>query len=264
MAVQRLADVAVSVDGVDNLQALDRAAQTAGTTQRVLIEVDLGMKRAGVAPGPPVVDLARQIAARPGLRFGGVMAWESPALAVADHEARRAVVREKLALLTASAALCREAGLPVPIVSCGGTGTYWLSAFEPGVTEVQAGGGVYGDLVYHQKLGVPHEYALTVLATVTSRPTPTRIICDAGRKALSSDAAVPEPIGLPAVASVGFSAEHGKIELVAPSESPAVGETIELVVGYGDTTVVLHDEIYALRGGRVAAVWPLLPRSAMR
>jgi len=66
------------------------------------------------------------------------------------------------------------------------------------------------------------------------------------------------------VKSVGLSAEHASIELDAPSFSPEVGDKIEFVVGYTDTTVHLHDELYAVRDGRVEAVWPVLGRGKLR
>ena len=96
--------------------------------------------------------------------------------------------------------------------------------------------------------------------TVTSRPTPSRIVTDAGKKAMSGDAAVPEPLGLPPAKPMRLSAEHGTIELDAPSEAPRVGDKIEAVVGYSDTTVHLHERIYATRNGRVEAVWPVTGR----
>jgi D-serine deaminase-like pyridoxal phosphate-dependent protein len=192
------------------------------------------------------------------------MTWEASALPVGDPEAKRAEVHRALALLTESAASCRAAGLPVEIVSCGGTGTYWLSAFFPGVTEIQAGGGALGDLTYRERLGVDHECALSVLATVTSRPTPTRVICDAGRKALSTDAVAPRPVGVEGVVSVGFSAEHGRLELATPSPRPRLGDRIALLVGYADTTVHLHDEMYGVRDGVVEAAWLVAARGRLR
>jgi D-serine deaminase-like pyridoxal phosphate-dependent protein len=103
-----------------------------------------------------------------------------------------------------------------------------------------------------------------VLSTVTSRPTPTRIICDAGKKTMSGDSALPEPLGLPQVLSLGLSAEHGKLELVAPSPTPRLGDKIEFIPGCVDTTVVLHDELYGIRGGMVETVWPLLARGRLQ
>ncbi len=258
------ADVMVCVDDESNISQLNLAAVEKGVRVRVLVEVNVGMNRAGAEPGEPVLSLAQTIAACPGLRFSGLMTWEAHTLAIKDSGEKRRVITESLTKLTTSADLCRRNGLCVDIVSCGGTGTYWISAFHPGITEIEAGGGIFGDVRYRTVFGVEHEYALTVLSTVTSRPTPTRIICDAGKKTMSSDAAVPEPIGIPNVTFVGLSAEHGKIELNAPAETPRVGETIEFVAGYSDTTVVLHDELYGIRDGVVETVWPLPARGRLQ
>lgn len=262
--LRRHADVAVAVDNPENAQALSRAAAAKGVELRVVIEVDTGMQRAGVAPGEATLSLARQLAALPGLRFAGLMTWESPALRVKDHGERRQFIAELLGQLTDTARQCREAGLPVEIVSCGGTGTYWLSAFGPGITEVQAGGGVFNDVVYCRNLGLDLPFALTVLSTVTSRPTPTRVICDAGKKTMSGDSALPEPVNLTPLSSIALSAEHGKLELAAPSTTPCLGEKIEFIPGCVDTTVVLHDELYGVRKGIVETVWPLLARGRLQ
>jgi D-serine deaminase-like pyridoxal phosphate-dependent protein len=173
-------------------------------------------------------------------------------------------IADAVGLLTSTADACRAAGLPVEIVSCGGTGTYWITARLPGVTEVQAGGGILSDVVYREQMGVDHEQAATILATVTSRPTPTRIITDTGKKTMSSDAAKPQPLLKTPVKSVGLSAEHATIELETPSDSPRIGDKIEFVIGYTDTTVHLHDELYAIRNGVVEAVWPVLGRGKLR
>jgi D-serine deaminase-like pyridoxal phosphate-dependent protein len=90
------------------------------------------------------------------------------------------------------------------------------------------------------------------------------VICDAGRKALSTDAVPPRPVGLEGVVSVGLSAEHGKLELAAPSPTPRLGDRIAFLVGYADTTVPLHDEAYGVRDGAVAAVWPVAARGRLR
>ncbi len=258
------ADVIVAVDNDQNAQDLDRAALAKGVRLRVLIEVDVGMKRAGVEPGEPVLTLARSIAARKGLEFSGLMAWESPALRIADPDEKRATVTELLGKVTDSAHRCRDAGIPVDIVSCGGTGTYRFSAFHPGITEIQAGGGIFCDINYRTNFGVDHPCALTVLATVTSRPTATRIICDAGRKTVNAETALPEPIGIPNVSSVRLSAEHGIIELSQPSDRPGLGDRVEFIVGYADVTVALHDVLYGIRDGVVGSAWPILGRGRLQ
>ncbi len=260
----RHADVIVSVDSEKNVVALNDAATAKGVRLRVVIEVDVGMDRAGVEPGEGVVALARTIQRCPGLRFAGLMGWEGHAAAIADPEEKRRAIETAVGGLTESARLCRAAGIPVEIVSCGGTATYPVTARIPGVTEIQAGGGIFSDVYYRHAMGVDHEYALTILATVVSRPTPTRIICDAGRKSMSGDSAAPEPLGVGKVSAVSLSAEHARIELVEPNRAIEVGDKLEFVVGYSDTTVFLHDEMYGVRDGKVETVWPVLGRGRLR
>jgi D-serine deaminase-like pyridoxal phosphate-dependent protein len=149
-------------------------------------------------------------------------------------------------------------------VSCGGTGTFPWCIQQPGVTEVQVGGAIFSDVHYRDHYHVDFPFALTVLCTVTSRPTPTRIVLDAGKKTMSGDAAMPEPIGLPKMKGMKLSAEHLTIELEQGSETPRVGERVEFVVGYSDTTVHMHDEIVGVRGGRVDAVWQVAGRGKLR
>jgi len=81
---------------------------------------------------------------------------------------------------------------------------------------------------------------------------------------MSSDAAMPEPLGLGAVRAARLSAEHGIVELNAPNETLRVGDRLEWIVGYSDTTVHLHEEIYATRKGRIEAVWPIVGRGKIR
>jgi len=262
--VRTMADPIVAVDSVANVEELENAALAASTTLRVVVEVDTGMHRAGTQPGEPTVALAKRVAASPSLRFVGVMGWEGHATRAAEPGVKEARIAEAVGLLTQTADACRAAGLPVEIVSCGGTGTYSITAHLPGVTEVQAGGGILSDVVYREVMGVDHEPAATILATVTSRPTPTRIICDAGKKTMSSDGAVPKPILPAAVRRVGLSAEHATIEMENPTDTPHVGDKIEFVVGYTDTTVHLHEELYAIRDGVIEAVWPVVGRGKLR
>jgi len=261
--VAQRADPIVCVDSLENARELDQAFRVAGKRLRVLIEVDIGMNRAGVAAGADVVSLAREIARLPGLRFAGVEGWESHATTMENAE-KVPAVRTAIASLVSSARACREAGLAVDIVSCGGTGTFPWCIEQPGVTEVQIGGAIFSDMHYRMHYHVDFEPALTVLATVTSRPTSTRIVVDAGKKTMSGDAAMPEPRGLPIVRALKLSAEHAKLELERPSATPSVGDKIEFVVGYSDTTVHLHEEIVATRGGRIEAAWRVAGRGRIK
>ena len=260
------ADVVVAADSVVGVAQLAAAARAAGSAPRVVIEVDVGMGRCGVAPGAGVVRLAQEVAAAGPLRFAGVMAWEGHTAAMPDQEAKVAAIRAAVGTLVESAEACRAAGLPVSIVSCGGTGTYQTTAHLKGVTEVQAGGGIFGDVHYRDDFRVDHECALTVLTTVVSRPTPQMVVTDAGFKSLSSAHGLPQPIGLPEgqVAAVSLSAEHGRLRLETPNETLRVGDLLPFIVGYSDSTVMLHDTLYGVRGGVVQAAWPIAGRGKLQ
>jgi len=262
--LRRQANVIVAVDSVENVEELDRAGIAKGVKLGVVIEVDTGMKRAGVLPGENALALAREIDGRQGLCFEGLMTWESTALKIQNPEEKKRVVEMALEALVGTAQLCRDAGIEVNIISCGGTGTYWLSAFAPGITEIQAGGGILGDVNYRKNFGVDIPNSLTVLSTVTSRPTPNRILFDAGKKSMSGMLADCEMVGMPDVERIWLSAEHGAIEMLEPCAEPRIGDRIELIPGYGDLTVALHDELYGIRDGVVEAVFPLLGRGRLQ
>jgi D-serine deaminase-like pyridoxal phosphate-dependent protein len=160
--------------------------------------------------------------------------------------------------------MCRDAGLPVEIVSCGGTGTYAVTSRIDGVTEIQAGGGIFGDVRYRDEYKVDHLCALTIWTTVISRPNPTRIILDAGWKAMARFPTQPMPIGLTNVKEIAMSAEHTRIDLLSPAVNPKSGERLQFTAGYSDSTVFLHDTLFAMRNGAVEQVLPLLARGKLQ
>jgi len=261
--LQRHADVKVAVDSEANIIAIGRAASAAGVEVGVLIELDTGMARAGAQPGEPAVALACIAAHTPGVRFMGLMAWEGHACDMQPEAAKRTEIERAVGALTSSAEMCRQAGLPVAIVSGGGSGTYRVTPFLAGVTEIQAGGAIFCDPTY-RSWGVQTTPALFVRATVVSRPTPERIIFDCGFKTLPEWAGRPRPIGLPAFKSIAMSAEHGTVILEAPDTTIQVGDAYDFQVGYGDATVFLHDQMYGIRAGVVEVIWPILGRGKLR
>jgi D-serine deaminase-like pyridoxal phosphate-dependent protein len=257
------ADGKVAVDDPANVAELGAAARAAGVELGTVVEVEIGMGRAGVSPGRAALDLARRVHETPGLRFRGLMAWEGHTRSEMDLDRRRDLVVQAVGLLTETAALCRAEGLPVEIVSAGGTGTYHVTAHQPGITEIQAGGAIFGD-VASQCWGVPTRPALYVRTQVTSRPAPDRIILDAGFKALPTWHARPEPVGLAGVESIRMSAEHATVTLAGPATAVGLGDAYDFLVGYGDETVCLHDTLYGIRDGVVEVAWPILARGKLR
>ena len=261
--LQRHAEVMPCVDSAENIAAIGAAAVKAGVVQGVLVEVDTGMQRSGVAAGAAAVALAQIAANTPGIRLRGVMGWEGHVAGMPAGEQKRAATEAAVGQLIHSADACRSAGLPIDIVSCGGTGTHPYTAAIPGVTEIQAGGAIFHDLTY-ASWGLNHEFAVTVLVTVISRPTPTRVIIDAGKKTFSSDQTAPRVLDIDGASPLRLSAEHGTFDLPAASATPAVGDRLRCIIGYGDTTVHLHETLVGTRDGRVEIVWPLLGRGKLQ
>ena len=161
-ALQRQADVKVTVDHPDHVGPLGRAATAAGVTIGVLVDVDLGMKRTGVATAEAALELARHVSATPGLRFDGLMGYEGHTLMIADPAEKRAAVAAAIAKLLHARDVVEAAGLECRIISAGGSGSYQYTADIPGITEIQAGGGIFACQYYTKVCQVTgHRPALT-------------------------------------------------------------------------------------------------------
>ena len=262
--LQRHAEVKPCVDSEANLVEMGQIAAACGVEIGVLVDVDTGMHRAGATPGEATVKLASLAHRTPGLRFMGLMAWEGHTVAIEDPQTKRQKIEAAIGLLAQTADLCRAADLPVEIISGGGSGSYTMSAFVPGLTEIQAGGAMFCDATY-LKWGAGTTPSLFVQTMVVSRPAPDRIIFDAGFKALPAwDGRMPQPVNLPGFQSYRTSAEHGAVLLDSPDEAIQVGDLFDFIVGYGDSTVFLHDNLYGVRNGVVEVVWPIQGRGKIQ
>jgi D-serine deaminase-like pyridoxal phosphate-dependent protein len=105
------------------------------------------------------------------------------------------------------------------------------------------------------------QHSLFVLATVMSRPTPTRAVVDAGLKAHSVDSGNPEVAGVPGAKFLRASDEHGAIEVPSLQVMP-LGSKVKLIPGHCDPTVNLYDWLVCYRGDRVEDIWPISARGA--
>lgn len=253
----RHCDIMVAVESSDNAADLSSAAQAAGATLRVLIEVDVGMHRCGVKSVEEALSLAQIILNNPGLKFEGIMGYEGHAVMVPDFEDREKACIDSMQVLISVKEILEKNGIEVAIVSAGGTGTYNIAGTYPGVTEIQGGSYIVMDAKYHSVLQ-DFECALTLLTTVTSRPDKETAILDAGMKAMTFEFGMPELIGLSGAAIAFLSEEHGHLYL--EDADPAVGDKVELIPSHCCTTINLHDRYYGIRGERVEAVWPIAAR----
>jgi D-serine deaminase-like pyridoxal phosphate-dependent protein len=260
-------DTMIVVDHPDVVAALGSAARSAGVLVNLLVDVDVGTRRTGLAPGEPALALARAVAAQPALRLRGLQGYAGHCAHVIGWSARREASHKALAPLIETRHALEAAGLPVEIVAGASTGTYDIDSELDGLTELQSGSYCVMDLDYRRIGGrrgpmlTDFEMALTVLATVVSVPTADRAIVDAGLKAFSTDKPFPpEAVERPALAYEFAGDEHGRLTITDPARAPRLGERIEFFPPHCDPTFNLYDRIYALRRDRVEAVWPIAAR----
>jgi D-serine deaminase-like pyridoxal phosphate-dependent protein len=261
--LQRLGRVLMAVDNEDVVQLAGQMASAVSTTIPVLIDIDIGMNRTGVEPGEAALQLARTAAGTPGVDVRGIMGYEGHVLSVDPAEEKIRACHQALSHLVEAKGLFEKDGIPVETVSAGGTGCYQITAAYNGITEIQAGGGIFMDNMYRKDCFVDDlDLALTVLATVTSRHS-GHIVTDAGFKTMSSSHAEPTPVDRDDIVLRYLSAEHGVWDLKPGCAGPRIGEQVEFVVGYSDSTNFLHDRFLAMRDGRVEAVWKLMARGKL-
>ncbi|HEV2034682.1 MAG TPA: alanine racemase [Candidatus Dormibacteraeota bacterium] len=253
--IARDADVMVAVDDAQNAADIAAAARVAQSTVGVLIEVDTGMDRAGVDTAEQAVDLARRLARLDGITLQGVTGYEGHCSLTPERDLRAQRQRTAMSLLVDVAEQIRAAGIPCPIVSAGGTATWDWTANTQGVTEIQAGSYAVMDN-FHFPMAGDFEHALTVMATIISRP-PDRVIVDAGNKSLGAPALT--TMRGHDLTGMRFDEEHGIF--VAKADYPLhVGDIVELVPGYAPGTVNWYDAYHVVEGDRVVDIWPVIPR----
>lgn len=261
---RRQPDTMSVVDDPGHAAELSAAARAAGLILNVLIDVDPGSRRTGVAAGEGAAQLARKIAGLPGLRLRGIHCYSGSSAHVTGFEQRRAHSERAMSPAIATFRELRREGLPMEILSGGSTGTYNIDPAFGAMTELQAGSYVFMDVDYRRIGGargpVYDDFppSLAVIATVISRPGRNRATVDAGLKAFATDRKFgPEPKDLPGATFSWGGDEHGILDLTQASREPRLGERLEFIVPHCDPTVNLHDHIHALRGDRVEAVWPV-------
>lgn len=264
-ALCRHADPIVACDNIEQVRPLAGICRQHGVAVRVILEINIGLDRVGVNPGSDTLALTKLVNSLDGVRFAGIMGYEGHLLQVAEPEEKERLIRKSIQILADSTKQIQDAGISCGIVSAGGTGSYHYTAQCPGVTELQAGGGIFMDRFYRENCQVKElEYALTVLATVVSRPTPTRAVLDTGRKTMSPEAGMPIVVGHEDATVTRLSAEHCEITLATKSQGLSIGDKLELIVGYGDYTSFLHDEFHGFRGDFLEVVWPILGRGKLQ
>lgn len=269
----RKARISLCVDHLDGVREAAEAAARHDVVLDILVEIDVGGRRCGVAPGETAVRLAEAVARTNTLRFGGLQAYHGTAQHMRSIDERREAI-ERAGLLTRNTVeRLANAGLSCATVGGGGTGTYEIESQSGIWNEIQAGSYIFMDADYarnRQADGTPFrsfEHALFILAGVMSKPVPDRAVVDAGHKAASVDSGMPVPFQREGVVYTKPSDEHGVLT-GDPVGLPHRGDRLLLVPGHCDPTVNLHDWYVCVRGmhgpeAHVEALWPVAGRGAL-
>jgi 3-hydroxy-D-aspartate aldolase len=259
-ALARRAKIGVCVDHAQNVAAI----AATGAQLDVYIEIDVGMRRCGVQPGEPAVDLARKITSYKNLRFAGLQAYHGRAQHIRSMEGRHGAIEAAAQHVFHTKRLLEKSDIPCPIVTGAGSGTFMLEVEAGAWDEIQPGSYAFMDADYaRNEWAAPlprFEHALFVLTTVMSRPSDAMAIVDAGLKASSVDSGMPSVWKREGLAYTHASDEHGWVEGKA---LPPLGEKLLLVPGHCDPTINLYDWYVCVRNGLVEDLWPITARGAV-
>ncbi|HLE69705.1 MAG TPA: DSD1 family PLP-dependent enzyme, partial [Vicinamibacteria bacterium] len=260
--------VSIVVDQERNVRDFDDAARSAGVTLPVLIDLNVGTDRTGIALGKPALDLAETIRRNSSLKFLGLQAYAGHLQHLRGFEYRRQASEATMGRAVELRRTLEKAGFEVPILTGGGTGTYNIDSEIDGITDVQVGSYLFMDVNYRNVGGqngpIYDDFrpSLLVLATAISQPAKGRITIDAGYKAFATDQEPPDPLSLPGVSYRWAGDEHGVLEFRDPRGPGEVklGDKVLLIASHCDPTVNLYDHYYPFRNERVEEMWPISAR----
>lgn len=260
-------------DDLDAGRAVAAHARATGARHRVLVEVDCGEHRGGVAPDGPELTA---IAAALGEACVGVLTHAGHSYACRSIREIEALAEVEREVAVRAAARLRDAGVAVEIVSVGSTPTALHARRLDGVTETRLGVYMFQDLFQVQiGSGAAEDMAVTVLASVIGRrPAENRLLIDAGALALSKDrstATAPRDWGFGLVLDTAgrmtlgeavverANQEHGVVTAATPLpfERLPVGARVRVAPNHVCLAAAAHDRYHVVDGGEdVVAVWP--------
>lgn len=258
--------ITVALDSAAAFRPLARAAAEAGREVGVVVEIDLGMERCGLADPADVVELARKIAEADGTSYRGIMFY--PGHVRSRIEEQGPALERIVAELERHLEPLGREGLDPEVVTGGSTPTAFLSHRIPGVTEIRPGTYIFNDRTTAVlKACEWKDCAYTVLATVISTAVAGQAVIDAGSKALAKETIrgpAAEGLGAlldrPEVVVRSTSEEHGILDLTGTDWRPAVGDRVRVVPNHVCVSVNLQERVWGLRDGQVERSWPVAAR----
>lgn len=255
----------VLADHPATLAPLADAVRAVGKTVEVMMDIDVGQHRTGIAVGPEALTLYQKIAATPGLVPGGLQAYDGHNHQEGLDDRRAAAMGGLAPVLEMRSALLAK-GLPVPRLVVGGTPTFPVYAEHPELdVECSPGTCSLYDIGYGSKfseMAGGFSPAALLLTRVVSRPTATRVTFDAGTKSVASDPPMVKRVrilGLEKGEIVGHNEEHLIID-TPEADRFTPGDMALAIPGHVCPTVALHRQAVVIAGGKIVESWDILAR----
>ena len=267
----KMKDLMVVVDHPANVDALAAAASKAGKPLTVIVDIDPGMHRTGVANPEGVVDLVKKVVGHKSLKYAGVQFYCGRHQHIVDFKERKAEIEERTAYLKGIVDKLVAAGLKPGIVTGSGTGTHYIDAKLGVFTELQVGSYVFMDHDYNvcdlRGLDKPtFEQALQIDARVVSSNTPGMVTVDAGLKSMATEMGPPMILSGAVEGSTTRFMGDEHLAVVAPEGKapPAHGEQVILTPPHCDPTVNLYEAYHIVKGDTLVEIWPVTARGRSR
>jgi D-serine deaminase-like pyridoxal phosphate-dependent protein len=265
--LHRRSAIMLVVDHPLQVDAISAALGSGDVPLPLLVDVDIGQARTGVASTAAGLALAKHIQAAARLRFVGLQGYAGHVQHIIDAEDRQQAVHGAAALLRTLADRLRAERLAPAIISGSGTGASAFDLDGDCYTELQPGSYVfmdadYGRLREHNGMPLPYDNTLFVLATVISVNRAGQVTVDAGTKALAVNGPPPDRlIGVPSASNYTFAGdEHGTITLPPSAAIPRLGSRVLIGATHCDPTVNLHNGYHVVKGDGTLMRWPIIGR----
>lgn len=268
--LMRIAERTPVTVALDSMEAARGLSETATTEIGVLAEVDVGLGRVGVAPGQPLLDLARGIQSLPHLRLEGITFYPGHIKSLDD--AGLEAIGKLSALVRSILDDFTRAGIEVKIVSGGSTPALFHSHEVDGLNEIRPGTYVFNDVnTWRSGACALEDCAAAVHATVVSAARPGHAIIDGGSKTFSSDRPVNSNLATfgylveaPQAVFHKMNEEHGFVDLTQSERKFHVGERVRVIPNHICVAVNLHEKMYGVRGETVERVWQVDARGKLQ
>ncbi len=267
IALARQVRVRVVVDGAEAVAALEEACRRGGIEVGYLWEVDCGVGRFGTPPGAATADhIARAVDHARHASFDGLLTFGGHAYGATDRDGIAAAARDEHEAISETVSALADRGIDAAVRSVGSTPTSHALQSGEGITEIRPGNYVFYDAT-QAALGVvaPERCALSVLATVTSRPASDRLILDSGSKALAAErlSTLTPGFGMieghPALRVDRLYEEQAIVHSDAPCDIP-VGARVRVVPNHACAAANLHSQMLVVQDGTVVDIWPVVTR----